>query len=67
MIMRKSMPLSEALETVAYDALEVHHPGWEINEGAYGLFRIEVEEGTMALCCSLRATEYFETEIWGEE
>ena len=67
MIMRKSMPLSEALETVAYDALEVHHPGWEINEGAYGLFRIEVEEETMALCCSLRATEYFETEIWGEE
>ena len=67
MIMRKSMPLAEALETLAYDALEVHHPGWEINEGAYGIFRIEVEEGTMALCCSLRATEYFETEIGGEE
>ena len=67
MIMRKSMPLAEALETLAYDALEVHHPGWEINEGAYGIFRIEVEEGTMALCCSLRSTDYTETEIGGEE
>ncbi len=67
MIERKSMPLSEALETVAYDALEVHHPGWEINEGAYGIFRIEVAEGTMSLCCSLRSTDYSETEIGGDE
>jgi len=67
LIERKSMPISEALETIAYDALEVHHPGWEINEGAYGILRIEVEEGTMTLCCSLRSTDYTETEIGGDE
>jgi len=67
LIERKAMPLSEALETVAYDALEVHHPGWEINEGAYGTLKIEVEEGTITLCCSIRSTDYTETEIGGDE
>lgn len=67
LIERKSMPLPEALETLAYDALEVHHPGWEINEGAYGTFRVEVEEGTITLCNSLRSTDYTETEIGGDE
>ena len=67
LIERKSMPISDALETIAYDALEVHHPGWEINEGAYGILRIEVEEGTMTLCCSLRSTDYTENEIGGDE
>ena len=66
-IIRKGMPLSEALESVAYDALEVFHPGWEINEGAYGIFRVEVQEGTMTLCNSLRSTDYTENEICGED
>lgn len=67
LIERRSMSLSEALERVAYDALEVFHPGWEINEGAYGVFKIEVSEGTMTLCNSLRSTDYTEDEIGGDE
>ena len=60
---RTSKPLAEALEAVVYDALEVHHPGWEINEGAFGTFRIDVATSTMTLCCSVRTSHYHEDEI----
>ena len=59
-------PICEALTDLAYEALEVHHPGWEINEGTFGTFRIEVAENTMTLCCNVRTAEYFEDEIAGE-
>ena len=66
-LVRKVKPLGEALIDLAYEALEVHHPGWEINEGAFGTFRVDVAEGRMVLCCSLRTAEYFENEIAGDE
>ena len=59
-------PICEALTDLAYEALEVHHHGWEINEGAFGTFRIDVAENTMTLCCNVRTAEYFEDEIAGE-
>ena len=31
-------PLEEVIEEFCYDALETHHGGWEINEGANGEF-----------------------------
>lgn len=65
-IRRETKPLAEALEILVYDALEVHHPGWEINEGAFGTFRIDVTARTMTLGCNLRTCDYHEDEI-GEE
>ncbi|MEP6868957.1 MAG: DUF6878 family protein [Novosphingobium sp.] len=58
--------ISTALTDFAYETLELHHPGWEINEGAFGTFRIEVANNRMVLCCSVRTAEYFEDEIAGE-
>jgi len=47
-----------ALELLGYLALERHHPGWEINDGASGELMIDVTEATFMLECSLRYTGY---------
>ena len=46
--------LGHALEQLTYLALERHHPGWEINDGACGQLVIDVAEATFVLDCSLR-------------
>ena len=46
----------QALEQLTYLALERHHPGWEINDGACGELVIDVAEATVVLDCSLRFT-----------
>src|SRR3546814_6308770 len=38
--------LGQALEQLTYLALERHHPGWEINDGACGELVIDVAEAT---------------------
>ena len=48
--------LGQALEQLTYLALERHHPGWEINDGACGELVIDVAEATFVLDCSLRFT-----------
>lgn len=48
--------LGQALEQLTYLALERHHPGWEINDGARGELAIDVAEATFVLDCSLRFT-----------
>ena len=48
--------LAQALERLTYLALERHHPGWEINDGACGELAIDVAEATFVLDCSLRFT-----------
>jgi hypothetical protein len=57
--------LGQALEHLTYLALERHHPGWEINDGACGELVIDVAEATFVLDCSLRftATDDHSTEI----
>ena len=57
--------LGQALEQLTYLALERHHPGWEINDGACGELVIEVAEETFVLDCSLRftATDDHSTEL----
>jgi hypothetical protein len=50
--------LRAALESLAYLALERHHPGWEINDGACGQLVIAVPEGSFMLECSLRYTAH---------
>lgn len=57
--------LGQALEQLTYLALERHHPGWEINDGACGKLAIEVAEAAFVLDCSLRftATDDHSTEL----
>ncbi|HMT45211.1 MAG TPA: hypothetical protein PKA59_11690 [Chakrabartia sp.] len=65
-VMQRTLPLEQALDHFAYDALETNHPGWEINEGASGTLRIDVAARTISLECSLRTSHYDESEIGGE-
>jgi len=57
--------LGQALERLTYLALERHHPGWEINDGACGELVIDVAEAIFVLDCSLRftATDDHSTEL----
>ena len=57
--------LVQALEQLTYLALERHHSGWEINDGACGELVIDVPEATFVLDCSLRftATDDHSTEL----
>ncbi len=54
----KQETLNGALESLGYLALERHHPGWEINDGASGSLTIDVAEASFTLECSLRYTGY---------
>jgi hypothetical protein len=56
----KQETLNGALESLGYLALERHHPGWEINDGASGALMIDVGTATFMLECSLRYTGYEE-------
>ena len=60
-----TIPLSEALEDIGYIALELYHPGWEINEGSAGALEIDVAQGSFTLECRTRFIDYDEqvTEI----
>jgi hypothetical protein len=62
---RELQSLGQALEQLTYLALERHHPGWEINDGACGELVIDVAEATFVLDCSLRftATDDHSTEL----
>lgn len=44
-----SMSIPDAIEKLCYDYLEIHHGGWENNEGAYGEFRFDVAKNTISL------------------
>ena len=57
--------IGQALEQLTDLALERHHPGWEINDGACGELVIDVPEATFVLDCSLRftATDDHSTEL----
>ena len=62
---REPQSLGQALEQLTYLALERHHPGWEINDGACGELVIDMAEATFVLDCSLRftATDDHSTEL----
>jgi Family of unknown function (DUF6878) len=49
--------LQEAVETLAYDYLEDTHPGWEINDGAFGTFVFDVPARSITLEHNERYTE----------
>lgn len=46
---RESCSLRDAIEALAYDALEETHGGWENNEGAFGDFTFDVATRTITL------------------
>lgn len=46
---RRTLPLREAIEEMAYRFLEQTHGGWEDNEGAYGEFTFDVAARTITL------------------
>ena len=52
--------LSDGLESLACLALELHHPGWENNEGANGSLEIDVAKETFVLKCRIRYVDYDE-------
>ena len=54
------MNIEAAIETLAYDYLETTHPGWEINDGAFGAFGtfvFDVPERTIELEHRTRFTD----------
>ena len=46
---RRTLPLGEAIEQLAYAFLEETHGGWENNEGAFGDFTLDVAERAIRL------------------
>ena len=48
-IERRSQPIREAIETLAYAFLSQTHGGWEDSDGAYGDFTFDVAERTITL------------------
>lgn len=55
---RDDVKLASLLEDFAYEVLERHHDGWEINDGAFGELLIDVAEENFQLDCNLRFTSY---------
>ena len=46
---RRTLPVRDAIEQLAYDLLEELYAGWENNDGAYGEFAFDVAERTITL------------------
>lgn len=61
----EALTLAATLEQLTYLALERHHPGWEINDGACGELVIDVGAGSFVLGRQLRfiATDDQSTEL----
>ena len=58
------LPVSEAIEEMAYDLLGQKHCGWENGDGAYGEFSFHVAQGRIELDYSERFTS---SEQYGHE
>lgn len=59
---RRTQPVSEAIETLAYGFLAETHGGWENNEGAYGEVVFDVSRDAI----TLQYNERFETSEYHE-
>ena len=51
------MAFQDAIETLAYDYLENAHPGWEIDDGAFGTFVFDVPNRSITLDYRARFTD----------
>lgn len=45
----ETMPIVDAIESLAFDLLTATHAGWENSDGAYGEFRFDVAARTITL------------------
>lgn len=54
---RKKLPVRNAIEQWAYDVLEKHFPGWELDGGSHGIITIDVGKQTACLDHDLRIEE----------
>jgi hypothetical protein len=50
----RNYTLDELVEEVCYSLLSSGHPGWEINDGSYGTFRIDPEADSISLTFNQR-------------
>ena len=55
-IERQTLTVREAIEALVYDFLRQTHSGWEIDDGAYGVFTFNVAERTIKLDYNERYT-----------
>lgn len=62
-VVLEEVSLSEAIENIAYGFLEIHSPGWEYNEGAYGDLEILVKERKATLTHNYRFTDTRESSM----
>ena len=56
-IERSPFSIRDAIEQIAYEFLEETHRGWEINDGAYGTFTIDVAKRAITLDYNERIME----------
>ena len=59
----KLVPLREAVEELLYGLLNVHARGWEINDGSFGEFVLDVEAKTITLDFNIRISDV-ESSSW---
>jgi hypothetical protein len=57
-LLKKDMPLSEAIEEVCYLLLDQDNEGWENNDGALGEFTFDVASRNVALEFNARFTDF---------
>lgn len=53
----RELPLRDAVEELCYGYLEQQHDGWEINDGSFGKFVLDVAERTLTLDYYWRVTD----------
>jgi hypothetical protein len=61
-VIRQTLPLRDAIETLCYDLLEETHDGWENDDGAYGAFVFDVAARIITLDHNSRYTAAESTE-----
>jgi Family of unknown function (DUF6878) len=59
---RKTLPIREAIEEIAYSLLEHEHDGWEIDDGAFGEFDFDVISRKIVLTINARYTDVHTSE-----
>ena len=62
---KRNKTVDELVEDLCYTLLACSHPGWEINEGAFGEFTIDSDRNAVSLEFSQRieSVEYSEEEF----
>lgn len=49
--------VEEVIKTICYNLIEIEHPGWENNDGAYGEFVFDIENDKITYTHNTRITD----------